>query len=149
MKLFDRVHCRGYMKVVKDGVRIQLYNSDGSFCSENTVTDLQAKAIAYKTVYDDKGVPYESELEDLSEFCGQSVDKTYRERVEDSFNGVLVGITRVKVKGIIGTDWNDNHYGSEFGFCFREITENPKVGVVYFKNNCKRYVLLDDIERAA
>lgn len=149
MKLFDRVHCRGYMKVVKDGVRIQLYNSDGSLCSENTVTDFQAKAIAYKTVYDDKGVPYESELADLSDFDGQSVEKTYRERIEDSFNGVLVGITRVKVKGIIGTDWNDNHYGSEFGFCFKEITEKPKVGVVYFKNNCKRYVLLDDIERAA
>lgn len=149
MKLFDRVHCKGYMKVVKDGVRIQLYNADGSFCREKTVRDINSKAIAYKSDYDKWGRPCDSELADLSDFDGQSVEKTYRERVESSFDGVLVGITRVKVKGIIGTDWNVPPFGSEFGFCFKEITENPKVGVVYFKNNCKRYVLLDDIERAA
>ena len=46
-------------------------------------------------------------------------------------------------KGIIGTD--TDIYG-ERRFVFKDITDKPKVAVVFFKNNCKRYVLLEDIE---
>lgn len=143
MKLFKEVRCKAYLKKAHDTVRIQLYNKDGSFCYDKYVTDYEAKAIAYKF---DPEKNEEVEIADLSEFCGESVKKTYRERVEEEFTGVVVGYTRIKMTGWIGTDWSDNPYEQEHGFCFKTISEYPKVAVVYFKNNCKRYVLLEDME---
>ena len=143
IKLFSMVKCKAYLARAKDTVHIIQYNEDGTFCSDKYQTQMHGKAIAYK--FDaDKGE--EVEIADLSEYCGQSVDKLYRQRVEQEFIGCIVGYTRVNVKGIIGTDWNDNPYTDEFGFCFKEIKERPKVAIVYFKNNCKRYVLPEDME---
>lgn len=137
MKLFQKVHCTAYMKAVKDGVYIQLYNADGTLCTANFVKEYKARAIAYK---EDK------EIKDLSEFDSSCVEKTYRKRVEAEFDGVVVGFTRVDVKGLIGTDWSDDPHAPDVGYCFKEITERPKVGVVYFRNNCKRYVLPEDMK---
>ena len=90
---------------------------------------------------------YEEELADLSEFDGSYVNKTYRERIECDFDGFVVGFTKVDTKGIIGTDWEsgDYEYIKSHGYYFKTIKERPKVAVVYFKNNVKRYVLLDDL----
>lgn len=136
MNIFQKVHCKAYLKKVRDGVYIQLFNPDGTFCHEDTITDFESKAIAYKG---------DEVLKDLSDFSGDCVEKTYRERVETEFDGILVGITHVDVKGLIGTDCGSNAIGREYGYCSKEIKERPKVGVVYFKNNAKRYVLLSDI----
>ena len=142
--LFTRVRCDAYLKRVKDGVHIIQYNEDGTFCPDKYQQQQHGKAIAYKCNAD-KGE--EDEIADLSEYCGQSVDKIYRQRVEQEFIGFLVGYTRVNVAGIIGTDWHSFPYPpDDYGFCFKEITERPKVAVVYFKNNCKRYVLPEDME---
>lgn len=143
VKLFSKVHCKAYMKKISDNVHIQFYNADGTFCHDKTVTDYKAKAIAYG--FDEEKLG-QIELADLSEFDGESVEKTYRKRTECEFDGVVVGYTTISVKGRIGTDWNDSGYGQEYGFCFKMITDRPKVAVVYFKNNCKRYVLLEDME---
>lgn len=137
MKLFQKVHCTAYLKKISDGVHIRFYNGDGTSYDGNYPTDVNVKAIAYNK--------NDEEIADLSEFSGQSVEKTYRARVEEEFNGFLVGFTRVRVKGIIGTDWIDGPYCQEHGFCFKEIREYPRVGVVYFKNNVKRYVLPEDM----
>lgn len=142
VKLFSMVKCKAYLERVKDSVHIVQYNEDGTICFDGYQTQLHGKAIAYK--FDaDKGE--EVEIADLSEYCGQSVEKTYRVRKEQEFVGCVVGYTRVNTKALIGTDWNDSPFTAEFGFCFKEITECPKVAVVYFKNNCKRYVLPEDI----
>lgn len=139
MKLFQKVHCKAYMKRIHDGTYIQMYNKDGTVCENKYVTDYEAKAYAYK-------MGSEEPIADLSEFCGDSVPKVYRERTECEFDGVFVGYTRIKVSGRIGTDWETPIYGQEYGHCFKSIDGYPKVGVVYFQNNCKRYVLPEDME---
>lgn len=145
-RLFSMVHCRAYLRKVKDGVHIDMYNLDGSTYSGRFVQNHdQVKAIACKSNPDDPIGGY-MEIADLSEFCGQAVEKVYRERIEENFTGCVVGYTTVKVKGLLGTDWNDDPYSGDFGFCFKETTEAPKVAVVYFKNNCKRLVPLNDLE---
>lgn len=146
VKLFKKVHCKAYMKKICDNVHIQFYNADGTFCYDKIVTDYKAKAIAYG--FDEKKWE-QIELADLSNFDGESVEKTYRERTECKFDGFVVGYTRIDVKGRIGTNWDDPEYGSEYGFCFKMITERPKVAVVYFKNNMKRYVLPEDMEEVS
>lgn len=147
VKLFTKVHCKAYMAKVHDTVRIQLFDEDGTLCTTKTVNSYKCKAIAYKF---DPEKCEEIEIKDLSEFDGDSVEKIYRERKECEFDGVVVGYTRINVKGLIGTDWQSYDYGfgdlHEYGHCFKEITERVKVAVVYFKNNCKRYVLPEDME---
>lgn len=144
MKLFKKVHCKAYLKTIKDGVYIQFYNPDGSFCDKKYIDDTDnIKAIAYKK--SDNPNLCEEELADLSEFDGSYVNKTYRERIECDFDGFVVGFTKVDTKGIIGTDWESDEYTKSHGYCFKIIKEHPKVAVVYFKNNVKRYVLLDDL----
>lgn len=102
VKLFSKVHCKAYMKKISDNVHIQFYNADGTFCHDKTVTDYKAKAIAYG--FDEEKLG-QIELADLSEFDGESVEKTYRKRTECEFDGVVVGYTTISVKGRIGTDW--------------------------------------------
>lgn len=142
-KIFQKVHCKAYMKRIYDGVRIQFFNPDGTFCYDRAVTDYKVRAVAYRPSEDSS---QEEEIADLSEFCGESVLKTYRERTECEFDGFLVGFTRILSTARIGTDWMDEPYGREYGFCFKHVEDYPKVGVVYFKNNMKRYVLPEDME---
>ena len=146
MKLFKKVHCKAYLKKIKDGVYIQFFNPDGTYYNDRFVYDYNIKAIAYKTKLDENMMNCDEELADLSEFDGSYVEKVYRERVECEFDGFVVGYTKINTKGRIGTDWDSGEYVREHGYCWREITEKPKVAVVYFKNNIKRYVLLDDME---
>lgn len=134
MKLFTKVHCKAYMKKTSDGVHIKIYDKSGNPTQNRRDWD---SAFGYKN---------ETQLADLSGWCGESVEKEYRERVEKSFNGFLVGYTRINIKGEIGTDLTYDFRGGENRIVFKEITEKPKVAVVFFKNNCKRYVLLDDLE---
>ena len=146
MQLFKKVHCKAYLKKIKDGVYIQFFNPDGTYYNDRFVYDYNIKAIAYKTKLDENMMNCDEELADLSEFDGSYVEKVYRERVECEFDGFVVGYTKINTKGKIGTDWDSGEYVREHGYCWREITERPKVAVVYFKNNIKRYVLLDDMK---
>ena len=133
IKIFTRVKCHAYMKKFSDGVTIHVESfDDGSKL---------AKAVKY-----DADTHENVEIADLSSFDGLSVEKTYAERIEAEFGGVVVGYRKLKVRGRIGTDWYDGPYGYEYGYCFKETTEYPTVAVVYYKNNCKRYVLPEDME---
>lgn len=136
MKIFTKVKCKAYMKKVDDGVYIQMYNPDGTcFEGKNPRTsDIQALAYQHSKV-----------IKDLSGFDGDCVEKTYRVREEVEFTGFLVGITHIKRRGLLGTDWDSSIY-TDHGYCWKRITDYPAVGVVYFKNNVKRYVLLEDME---
>jgi len=143
-KLFSYVKCVAYLKKIRDGVHIILSNPDGSSCESNYACSPNCKAIAIR--YDsEKGENVE--IKDLSDFDGSCVKKVYRKRIETEFKGVVVGYTTVKMSGIIGTDWKESHYGEDYGYCYKQAVDVPKVAVVYFKNNCKRYVLLDDLEQ--
>lgn len=149
-KIFRKVHCKAYMKQIKDGVHLSVFHAD----SYEPVTgsswgELDIQVIAERTYYEN-GEWREEELADLSGFEGDSVHKVYRERVEEEFDGFLVGYTRVTTTGEIGTDttmWPYNLSGDlEEVFHLFKNTHQEEVGVVYFKNNAKRYVLIEDIE---
>ena len=86
-RIFIKVRCRAYMKKANDGVCIVMYNPDGTACTEKYMRH-HGRAVAVRP--DDEKMQ-DVEIADLSEFCGQCVEKVYRERVEDSFTGFSVG----------------------------------------------------------
>jgi hypothetical protein len=142
-KLFTMVKCKAYLKKAHDGVYIGFEDEFGNPIMNKTVDSADAKAVAWKLNPD---TLRQEKIKDLGDWCGDCVEKTYRERIEEEFTGCVVGYTKIKVKGRIGTDWEYDPYYGEYGHCFKEITECPKVAVVYFKNNAKRYVLPEDME---
>ncbi len=140
--LFSRVKCRAYLRKAHDGIQIEIREQDGTVVSPEIVTEpLSAYAVRYIHPLKKPEI-----IADLSSWDGGSVKKTYRERVEAEFTGVVVGYKRVDRSGNIGTDWETPPYGKEYGHLFKEVNDRPKVGVVYYRNNGKRYVLVDDME---
>ena len=144
IKLFSMVRCRGYMRKVHDGTMIQLYDKNGMLCYNLTEA---VKAVAER--WNIHAEEQFEELADLSDFCGESVEKTYYERVDEEFVGCVVGYKQIVVTGYIGTDTSSESFDQDHQFCFKKPKDEVKVGVVYFKNNCKRYVLEDDMEEVA
>lgn len=155
MKIFQKVHCVAYLKKYSDGVHLEcskMCEVGSSFKMEQHVDgnlwSEPINVIAVKDEYKD-GKWTQTEIADLSNFEGESVEKQYRVRVEEEFDGFLVGITHITTNGRIGTDMSHrlcNMAGdmAEVYHLTKE-TEQKKVGVVYFKNNAKRYVLLADM----
>ena len=137
MKFMTKVRCHSYIKKVSDGVHIEIFRGDGIPIKIEDVGTADATAIAYK---DGK------RLRELDDFCGDSVEKVYREKVPCEFEGYVVGATTLKTKGFIGTDYATPLYGHDHAFCFKKTTETVKCAVVYHRSNCKRYVPIDDIE---
>ena len=140
MKIFRKVHCKAYLQKCSDGVCLMCEKDNQPVGGNSWSEPITVKA--YKYNYE-KSIS--EEIADLSEFDGGCVNKQYRQRKESEFDGFLVGVTNVVTSGKLGTDsdWNPYH-GDIFHLTKEKYTE--KVGVVYFKNNARRYVLLDDIE---
>lgn len=150
MKIFQKVHCKAYLKKYHDGIRLDCWDGNDDFIIpiNGSSWDHMVKVKAMQAWYKD-GKWGESEVSDLSGFEGEAVDKQYRIRVEEEFDGFLVGITYVVTTGRIGTDMTmhpcDMDGNLKEVFHLFKTTDKEKVGVVYFKNNAKRYVLLDDM----
>ena len=67
------------------------------------------------------------------------------ERVEKVFTGVFVGVTTKNTK--LTAEYHDDEYCAPSFHCY---TEAPKqFAVVYYANNKKRYVPLNDIEKVS
>ena len=150
MKIFQKVHCKAYLKKYHDGIHLDCKDGDDDFLMpvSGNAWDHMVKVKAVQSWYRD-GKWGESEIADLSGFEGETVDKQYRIRVEEEFDGFLVGITYIVTTGRIGTDMTmfpcDLNGNLKEVFHLTKATNREKVGVVYFKNNAKRYVLLDDM----
>ena len=147
MKIFQRVNCKGYLKKARDGIFLNCeeVNGDVAVPAKGNMwgTAQNIKVTAMQNIYEN-GKWAAKVLKDLSGFDGDSVLKTYHERVEEPFSGFLVGFTNIIISADIGTDWFSDYSSREW---FR-LTKHPhytKVGVVFFKNNAKRYVLPEDI----
>lgn len=136
--LFSRVKCRAYLREKKDGIYIEVRGGEGK-----DVVYEPLKAYAVRSVHHSEKTEI---IADLSNWDGESVKKTYRERTEANFTGVVVGYKRIDRSGYIGTNWETPLYGREYGYLFKEIDDRPEVAVVYYRNNKKRFVLLDDME---
>ena len=147
MKIFQNVHCKAYLKKYNDGIYLDCW--DGEIPAQGNSWDHTIIVKAMQSWYKDCKWG-ESEIADLSEFESESVNKQYRIRVEEEFDGFLVGITHIVTTGRIGTDMTmmpcDMNGNLKEVFHLFKVTDKEKVGVVYFKNNAKRYVLLDDMK---
>ena len=140
MELFSSVKCRAYMKPVHDGVHIQVFDKNGYPISTGKLDGTQHIS---GMGYDENGK--EIELVDLSSCEGETVHKTYFKRTEYEFTGFFVGWKILTCEADLGTDYYDDSWTSG-GYIFKQNTYVPKVGVVYFANNAKRYVLPEDME---
>ena len=150
MRIFQKVHCKAYLKKHHDGICLSPYEDMdfGEMPVQGSSWDHMVKVKATQLLYEN-GRWETKEIADLSGFEGESVEKQYRIRVEEEFDGFLVGITHIVTTGRIGTDMTMHPYNMngdlEEVFHLTKETDKEKVGVVYFKNNAKRYVLLNDI----
>ena len=162
IKLFTKVKCSAYYRKNQDGVYISMETKNGIIFDkkiiDSSVDDI--KAIAYirnpEIKCDNKGrilniddlehiKDWHIPIADLSEFCGETVEKTYYDRIEDEFEGVIVGYKNLVVTGYLGTDWYEDDERS-YGYCFKKSKDVVKVARVFFKNNCSRLVPLDAIK---
>lgn len=163
IKLFTKVKCSAYYRKNQDGTCISMETKNGNLIDEKHIHSPEIKAIAYmrnpEIKCDNKGrIINIDDLEhikdwyipiaDLSEFCGETVEKTYYDRIEDEFEGVIVGYKNLVVTGYLGTDWYEDDERS-YGYCFKKPKDVVKVARVYFKNNCSRLVPLDAMTDAS
>ena len=149
MKIFKKVHCKAYLKKQNDGISLICFGDNGEPISSQNRWTHPIKVIAHQCYYKN-GKWIDRDIADLSSFEGETVDKQYRIRVKEEFDGFLVGITSIVTSGKIGTD--TSNYIINMNGDMDEIhhlvkyANKEKVGVVYFKNNARRYVYLDDME---
>lgn len=149
MKIFKKVHCKAYLKKQNDGITLICFGDSGELISGKNNWTYPVKVIANQCSYKN-GKWVDKDIADLSSFEGETVDKQYRVRVEEEFDGFLVGITNIVTSGRIGTDTSNYmiNMNGDLGEVYHLVkyTNKEKVGVVYFKNNARRYVYLDDME---
>lgn len=125
------VRCIGYLKPVKDGRVIELLRDE-----KNIV-------IGARYWGDGDDVPGNCDCEGALEFL-----KTYFERQEEEFSGVLVGKREVVVSAWLYADTDCRYDGSEYIYCGKQTKDTEMCGIVYFRSGQKRLVPLDLIEEA-
>jgi hypothetical protein len=125
--LFKKVQCTAFLKKVYDGKFIQVCNIDGYDCAE----------------YADTNNP---DL-DLKCECDGSLKflKTYYEPKAREFMGIVVGIKKIIVTAYLTAETNYDYTGREYLRISREPEKIIECAVVYYRNNCKRYVPLENI----
>lgn len=129
--IFDKVECKGFYKAFKDGKWLRL--------DKKTLT---ADAMDNNIVNADNDGTVEKDVE--------YVEKTYFEHVDKSFTGVIVGYKDIVIKGYLDSVYQDEcDVGvgviPEAFYVSKRAKETVKCAVVYYANNMKHYVPLDDI----
>ena len=130
MKLFDKVKCKGFYSKVHDGTFIYLdtQNLKASHMNSNA-----------------------TDTECLVEDDVDRAEKTYYKHVKQNFCGVIVGFTDLIVIGYLDVIYNDA-IDVGVGILPEQffVQKNPnhveKCAIVYYANNKKHYVPLEDIE---
>ena len=130
MNLFDKVKCNGFYSKVRDGTYICLdsQNLKAAHMNSNAV-----------------------DTECLVEEDVDRVEKTYYKHVTKKFCGVIVGFTDLIVTGYLDVIYNDT-IDVGIGVLPEQffVQKNPncvvKCAIVYYANNKKHYVPLEDIE---
>ena len=156
IKLFTKVKCHAYYKKAHDYVHLVVYDENGNIIDNPTYIDEEEdigkiKVVAYKKNpdYVPNVTDYTIEFADLSEFDGETVEKTCYELVNKEFTGCVVGYTQLVVTKYLGTDLGtDIRYDAyySYGYLFKRPKDVVKVAKVYFKNNVYRYVPVDAME---
>lgn len=129
MKLFEKVKCKGFYKKVYDGTYI--------FLDEINLT-----ATHMNSNSQDTNCVVEENVD--------RVEKTYYKHVNQTFCGVIVGFTDIKVTGYLDVIYNDavdvgvGVLPEQF-FVKKTPKYVCKCAIVYYANNKKHYVPIEDI----
>lgn len=131
MNLFDKVKCNGFYKKFNDGKWLRL--------DRKTLT---ADAMDNNLVSMGNDGTVEKDVE--------YIEKTYFKHVDKNFIGVIVGYRDVIVKGCLDAEYQeecDVGVGviPEAFYVSKRAKETVKCAVVYYANNMKHYVPLEDI----
>jgi hypothetical protein len=125
--LFKRVICTAFLKKVHDGKFISVSKDDideAMYCNTDNPENFT-----------------------MSECSGDhDFLKTYYEVKERPFTGIIVGIKDVIVTAWLVADTNYDYAGREYLRISRDTEKKIKCAVVYYRNNCKRYVPLDNVK---
>lgn len=131
MKLFEKVNCTGFYKPFKDGKWLQLNEED------HTADSMDMNIV---------GPENDGTVEKDVEY----IEKTYYKHVDKKFSGVIVGYKDVVIVGYLEAVYQEE---IDVGvgvipekFCvYKNPKETVKCAVVYYANNMKHYVPLEDI----
>ncbi len=131
--MFETVRCSHYLKKIKDGRHIFRIEKG---MRQNSRTEWEY-AWCEDGEYKEKEVPPE-------DFGGSDFIKTYYERTEKDFTGIVVGFDLVTTKAELYMDCSDDECGY-----YEWVAKNPKEQIkcarVYYGCNRSRMVPLDDI----
>ena len=133
MRLFKEVKCKGFYKKVHDGIWVHLDKSTGTaYAMNSNLVDI------------DNDGTMEADID-----C---VEKTYYEHKKANFSGVIVGFKDLVVKGYLDANYQDEVdvgigvFPEKF-YVAKRPKEVVKCAIVYYANNMKHYVPLDDIKQ--
>lgn len=136
MKLGEWANCTAYLKPVHDGVFIEKIEGKLTESGEDVYV-LHPKV--------EKQDSFEAE-EILSPCEGAyDLEKTYYERKEKRFKGVIVGIKDIVTEGYLGVDTDTDFRGCEHKHVFKEAKTTIKCALVFFSMGRSRLVPLDDL----
>ena len=131
MNLFDRVKCKGFYKPFKDGRWLYLNKETLTADSmDNNLIDASNDGTVEKDV--------------------EYIEKTYFKHVDKNFNGVIVGYKDIVTEGYLDAVYQeecDVGIGviPERFYVSKRAKETVKCAVVYYANNMKHYVPLEDV----
>lgn len=131
MKLFDKVKCKGFYSKVYDGTYI--------FLDKENLKAAHMNSNATET-----NCIVEEEVD--------RVEKTYYKYVSKNFSGLIVGFKDLIVKGYLDVIYHDavdvgiGVLPEQF-FVDKTAKDIVKCAVVYYANNKKHYVPLEDIKK--
>ena len=126
--MFKKVNCKAYMKKIKDGKCI----------IKNDVSKSQTEYF-YSDSHKWIKVPDE-------DWGGGGFIKTYYERTEKKFFGIVIGKKTITVKAELFCDTEFRYDGIEIDYVGKRPTEQMEVLVVAYGCNRTRFVRLEDIE---
>lgn len=129
VQLFDFCNCKGFYKKAHDGIWINLNKDEltADLCDSNLCGDA------------------------ILEHDIDRAEKTYYEYVKGNFKGVVVGFVDLVVKGYLDVIYQDvcdvgiGVIPEKFYVC-KKPKDIVKCAIVYYANNKKHFVPLEDCE---
>ena len=157
MKLGDKVLCKSYLKKVKDGAFIEKINGDRTTDGRNVYLlhpsnrdqqKLENFRISMERAFGGDNFDYYFSAIDTQkapeiftrENDWHAVEKIYFERIEQEFNGIVVGVKNVVTEGYLGT-----HCGI-YEYISKTAKTTIKCALVYYALGKSRLVPLYDLE---
>lgn len=133
--MFQKVNCHAYLKRIKDGIFFVPFPDDPS----------PLKPVEYYLLHIGYGENWLDIYDDDYEE-GEMVTKTYYERIEKEFCGVVVETRMIHTKQYLWADTNEPEYGRSCPYIGKKPAESVKCARVYYANGKSRWVPLDDLD---